>query len=72
VLGLLRLAAEDWFRAGDAAGLSDNEIDSQIALRLAARKARNWTESDRIRDELARRGVVLEDKPGGVTEWRRE
>jgi cysteinyl-tRNA synthetase len=72
VLGLLRLAAEDWFRAGDAAGLSDNEIDSQIALRLAARRAKNWTESDRIRDELARRGVVLEDKPGGVTEWRRE
>ena len=38
---------------------------------LAARKAKNWAESDRIRDELAAAGVILEDKPGGVTTWRR-
>jgi cysteinyl-tRNA synthetase len=71
-LGLLRLAPEVWSRTGQSDGLSDNEIDSQIALRLSARKAKNWAESDRIRDELARRGVVLEDKPGGATEWRRK
>ena len=57
-------------RAG-AAGLSDAEIDARIAARLAARKAKNWAESDRIRDELAAAGVILEDKPGGVTHWRR-
>ena len=39
--------------------------------RAAARRARNWAESDRIRDQLAVEGVVLEDKPGGQTAWRR-
>ena len=47
------------------------DIDARIAARLAARKAKNWAESDRIRDELAAAGVILEDKPGGVTTWRR-
>jgi cysteinyl-tRNA synthetase len=72
VLGLLRLPPEQWFRSGvQTGGLADAEIDSRIAARLAARKAKNWAESDRIRDELAAAGVLLEDKPGGVTTWRR-
>jgi cysteinyl-tRNA synthetase len=52
-------------------GLSDTEIDDLVAARLAARKAKNFPESDRIRDQLAAAGVVLEDKPGGITHWRR-
>jgi cysteinyl-tRNA synthetase len=56
---------------GAAAGMSDVEIDSLIAARLAARGAKNWAESDRIRKELADAGIVLEDKPGGTTTWRR-
>jgi cysteinyl-tRNA synthetase len=72
VLGILRVAPEQWFRAGAAAGgLTDAEIDALIEARNVARKARNWPESDRIRDELAAAGVILEDKPGGVTSWRR-
>jgi cysteinyl-tRNA synthetase len=72
VLGILRVAPEQWFRAGAAAGgLTDAEIDALIEARNVARKARNWPESDRIRDELAAAGVILEDKPGGVTNWRR-
>jgi len=72
VLGFLGLAPEAWFRAGAQAGAtSDAEIDARIAARLAARKAKQWAESDRIRDELAAAGVILEDKPGGVTTWRR-
>ncbi|EQD63709.1 secreted protein, partial [mine drainage metagenome] len=51
--------------------LSDSEIEAQIAARAAARQAKNWAESDRIRDALARAGVVLEDKPGGASDWRR-
>ncbi len=51
--------------------LADAEIGQRIEARMAARKARNWAESDRIREELAAAGVILEDKPGGKTEWRR-
>ena len=74
VLGILRVPPEVWFRtsAGAAAGgLSDAEIDALIEARNAARKAKNWAESDRIRAELAAAGVILEDKPGGATTWRR-
>jgi cysteinyl-tRNA synthetase len=52
-------------------GLGDAEIDSLTAARNEARKAKNWAESDRIRDVLVAAGVILEDKPGGVTVWRR-
>ena len=55
-------------------GLRRNEtaLIARIEARLAARRAKNWAESDRIRDELAAAGIVLEDKPGGVTSWRRQ
>jgi cysteinyl-tRNA synthetase len=55
-----------------ATSLSDEEIHQRIAARNAARKAKNWAESDRLRDELAMLGVLLEDKPGGITTWRRK
>jgi cysteinyl-tRNA synthetase len=51
--------------------LSDADIDRLIDERAAARKAKNFAESDRIRDLLAARGVLLEDQPGGKTLWRR-
>ena len=38
-------------------------------LRLAARAAKNWAESDRIRDELAANGIVLKDNKDGTTTW---
>jgi cysteinyl-tRNA synthetase len=49
---------------------SDPAIDALVAARTAARAARNWAESDRLRDELAAQGIVLEDGPAGTT-WRR-
>ena len=49
----------------------DADIEQLIAARNAARKARNFAESDRIRDELLSRGIILEDTPGGVR-WRRK
>jgi len=52
-------------------GLGAQAIDERIAQRAAAKKAKNYAEADRIRAELLEAGIVLEDKPGGVTEWRR-
>ena len=46
-----------------------SQVDGLIAARIAARKAKNFKESDRIRDELAAMGVVLHDKKDGTTTW---
>jgi cysteinyl-tRNA synthetase len=70
-LGLLQESAESWFKGNAGAdGLSDDAIADLIQQRLDARKAKQWAESDRIRDELKAQGVILEDGAGGTT-WRR-
>jgi cysteinyl-tRNA synthetase len=45
------------------------KVDGLIGARNAARKAKNWAESDRIRDELVAMGVVLKDNKDGTTTW---
>lgn len=52
-------------------GISEAQINERIEARLKAKKAKNFAEADRIRDELKAAGIVLEDRPGGVTDWRR-
>ena len=49
----------------------DTEIEALIEARNASRKSHNFAESDRIRDELVARGIILEDSAGG-TRWRRK
>jgi len=65
VLGLLELAREA--RAVD--DTTEEWIEEQIRLREEARKARDFATADAIRDDLADRGVVLEDSAGG-TRWK--
>jgi cysteinyl-tRNA synthetase len=58
--------------AGDAESVLDEAaIEAKIAERAAAKKAKHYAEADQIRAELLEAGVALEDKPGGLTEWRR-
>ena len=54
-----------------AQGLTDAEIDGLIAERNTARKQRNFKRSDEIRDELAAKGVIIEDAKDGVR-WKRK
>jgi cysteinyl-tRNA synthetase len=49
--------------------LTDKQINDAIAARNAARKAKDWAEADRIRDELKAQGIILEDGPTG-TSWK--
>jgi len=68
-LGLLQLKPEQFLQGGDS-DIDEAYIQEQIALRLQARKDRDWAKSDAIRDDLLNKGIVLEDGPNG-TDWRR-
>ena len=71
VLGLLGADPDAWLR-GETGGESPDEdaVEAMIAKRNEARARRDWAEADRLRDELAAAGIVLEDGAQG-TAWRR-
>ncbi len=76
LLGLLQDDADDYLKApvlqGAAdGGLSDDEIEAMIQARNQARAGKDWAEADRLRDELQKSGIVLEDAASD-TRWRRE
>ena len=57
-------------QAEEEAANADPEIDALVAARTEAKKAKNWAEADRIRDELKERGIEIIDTPQGA-KWRK-
>ncbi len=73
-LGFLRETPSQWAaRKHQARGLDVGEVEALVAARTSARARKDWAESDRIRDELSRMGVVLKDGKDAtgapVTTW---
>ncbi|MES2016935.1 MAG: cysteine--tRNA ligase [Pseudomonadota bacterium] len=73
VIGLLERTPQQFLQgaAEGEGGQTPAAIEALIAARSAAKKARNFAESDKIRADLLAGGIVLEDKPDGTTQWRR-
>ena len=68
ILGILQQDPAQ-FVQGDVSSLDEAKIEALIQARKAARLARNFAESDRIRDELKALHIELEDHPDGTTSW---
>ena len=74
LLVLLQRNAEQFLQSDNNSGdnvLSAEKVEQLIQQRKDARANRDFAEADRIRDELADNGVILEDGAGGTT-WRRQ
>ena len=72
ILGVLQQDPDNYLkRSAGNKSLSDGEVEALLVSRREARAVKDFTESDRIRDVLSAAGILLEDKPGGRTEWRR-
>ena len=83
LLGILQDDPELFLKAGGmvlqtadldlrSSHVSDDVVAQQIQARLDAKKAKDWAMADKIRQDLAAQGVILEDSPDGTTRWRRE
>jgi cysteinyl-tRNA synthetase len=58
--------------AAESAQISDAEVEQLIAARQAARKRRDFATSDQIRQQLAERGIIVEDTKDGSVRWKRK
>ena len=70
LVGLLQNDPEDWFTGSTDSELSDSEIETLIAERNRVRAEKDFAQADAIRDELAAKGVSIEDGADG-SRWRR-
>ncbi|AVR96415.1 cysteine--tRNA ligase [Pseudoduganella armeniaca] len=71
IIGLLERSPQEFLQAGATDAIGVAIILEAIAARAAAKKARDFAQSDKIRADLLAQGIVLEDKPDGTTNWRR-
>jgi cysteinyl-tRNA synthetase len=70
LLGILRESPAEWFMRGSDSGFDAARVEALLADRREARARRDFAAADRIRDELIRGGILIEDGPEG-TRWRR-
>jgi len=70
ILGLLQQDPDVFFQADSGGALSAEDIEAKIQARADARKTKDFAGADRIRDELAEQGIILDDSREG-TSWRR-
>ena len=52
-------------------GITPDQIEEQIEARKEAKQTKDFAKADLIRKSLLEQGIILEDKPSGITEWRR-
>ena len=74
LLGIVHGDADDFLKAGvvNSEMINVELIEQQIQARLEAKKAKDWSLADKIRDDLKGQGIILEDAPNGLSTWRRE
>jgi cysteinyl-tRNA synthetase len=69
LIGFLQVDPDAWFQGG-VEGELKTRVETLIALRAEARKAKDWALADRIRTELNALKVEVLDGPGGTATWR--
>jgi cysteinyl-tRNA synthetase len=74
LLGLLERPAQEFLQTSGGSQSADNDtaaIEAAIQARTDAKQGKDFAKADQIRQDLLAQGIVLEDKPGGITLWRR-
>jgi cysteinyl-tRNA synthetase len=70
LVGLMQSDPEEWFSGSAEGELGAEDIESLLAQREQARANGDYAAADKIRDDLAERGITIEDSASG-TRWRR-
>ena len=74
LLGLLERPAQEFLQTSGGSQSANNDtaaIEAAIQARTDAKQGKDFAKADQIRQDLLAQGIVLEDKPGGITLWRR-